>query len=627
MSFPFICIFLLSLIPLFYLGYHSRDVAFFLPNNLTDNEKMLQAAKKIKIFDWPSKMHNIQTNRSQYREYWTIMCSLMIKVFKNAKNDFITIILGLIANFFSTILIYFIFTNYFDQKIGLLASVIYLTSFWSYHICLFIGHVILSQMFFLISILFLQLTIDQSFFLQILFFFFAGTFSIISFASSSASWKYPPLTIIAFLFTIKDNLFFSFNFFETDILLIFFPIIYSLAILYSLRNIEKKIIFKKVFALLVAFLIFILTLLIFIKVDSFGQIKISAFLIGFTIIFLHLFLPTQDFANNVKRYVVWRASIQFSHFLSYPDNVQIKLFKKKLPKDFRGGGILWNFKVFYTFMPFIFPLYLLSVVSFLTFSIIEIIYNSNLELFKNFIIFFLISCVPFLIHDLTKGIKVGKAYFATFITFLLFPFVFIYNFELISYVKIIEFKNNILLTILFFCTIQLIHSIFLIKETLNSRLFVKKLYEFLIKNNINEFSTYDNKYNKCFVENMIKSFPNNFKVNYIKNLSEMKNNKNKLLIVPPITSKVFNFNTDYKAAEEGYFKDDLNLVDLINTKKIENYAIKKFKTMSSYKFYIYDDEVLSYRAIYLNQITDEDRYKGLAWVLDLNSYTKISYNS
>ena len=58
-------------------------------------------------------MHNIQTNRSQYREYWTIMCSLMIKVFKNAKNDFITIILGLIANFFSTILIYFIFYKLF----------------------------------------------------------------------------------------------------------------------------------------------------------------------------------------------------------------------------------------------------------------------------------------------------------------------------------------------------------------------------------------------------------------------------------------------------------------------------------------------------------------------------------
>ena len=128
-------------------------MAFFLPNNLTDNEKMLQAAKRLKFLTGRLKC-TIFKLTGQYREYWTIMCSLMIKVFKNAKNDFITIILGLIANFFSTILIYFIFTNYFDQKIGLLASVIYLTSFWSYHICLFIGHVILSQMFFLISILF-----------------------------------------------------------------------------------------------------------------------------------------------------------------------------------------------------------------------------------------------------------------------------------------------------------------------------------------------------------------------------------------------------------------------------------------------------------------------------------------
>ena len=60
--------------------------------------------------------------------------------------------------------------------------------------------------------------------------------------------------------------------------------------------------------------------------------------------------------------------------------------------------------------------------------------------------------------------------------------------------------------------------------------------------------------------------------------------------------------------------------NLINTKKIENYAIKKFQTMSSYKFYIYDDEVLSYRSIYLNQIKDEDRYKGLGWVLDLKDF-------
>ena len=41
--------------------------------------------------------------------------------------------------------------------------------------------------------------------------------------------------------------------------------------------------------------------------------------------------------------------------------------------------------------------------------------------------------------------------------------------------------------------------------------------------------------------------------------------------------------------------------------------------MSSYPYYIYDDEVLSYMSIYLKKINDEDRYKGLGWVLDMNS--------
>ena len=46
-----ITIFCLSLIPLVLLGYMSKDTPFFLPNNSTDNEKMLRAAKMINIFD------------------------------------------------------------------------------------------------------------------------------------------------------------------------------------------------------------------------------------------------------------------------------------------------------------------------------------------------------------------------------------------------------------------------------------------------------------------------------------------------------------------------------------------------------------------------------------------------
>ena len=216
---------LLSLIPSLYFAFHTKDLPFFLHEFKKLNEKMLTAGSKIKLFDWPSKMHTIENlgeqARSQSREYWTIMCSIFLKLFKNSKNDHVTILLGLFANFISTILIYFIFSNYFDQSTGLIVSMMYLTSFWSYHIVLFIGHVVLSQMFFLLSVLFTQMAADQQT-LEFLFYFLAGSFALISFQSSSASMKYPPLALLAFLFAIKDDISITYKILELDLLLILF---------------------------------------------------------------------------------------------------------------------------------------------------------------------------------------------------------------------------------------------------------------------------------------------------------------------------------------------------------------------------------------------------------------------
>ena len=609
----------LSLLPFSILSIYSRDLPFFLPNILTDNQKMLIAAKKINIFDWPSKMHKINNNRSQSREYWTMICSILVKFFKGERNDFVTIFLGLLANFISTILIYQIFSNYFDQTIGLLASLFYLTSFWSYHVCLFIGHVILAQMFFLIGVLCLQISDVAGLNLQLVSFLLAGSFAFIGFASSSASLKYPPLSIMALIFAIKNDFSIAFNLIESDIFLAIIPLIYSIIVIYSLKKSKKKYVVKKLITYLSIFLILIIILLFLINITYLGQLKILSFFLGFSLIFLHVTLPAKDFFDNVKRIVVWRSSLQVSHFLPYPKEAQIKLFKRVLPKNFRGGDMRWNFKVYNIFMPLLFPIYLLSVVGFLFISLYEFIYLKNIYLFKNFIFFFFLSCLPTLIHEFTKGLKVAKAYYATFIIFLIFPFIFINHLQFSSLNIVENLEEKIIFFLFLVCAIQAIHTFFIVKENLNSRLFVKHLYAFLLKNKINEFSTYKTKYNEYFVDNMVYSFPNKFKINIINNLKELKNKKNKILIVPPITSKAFYFNTNYAFAIDGNFNKDPDLVDLIRTKKIEKYAIKKFITMSSYKFYIYDDEVLSFRSIYLNQIKDEDRYKGHGWAIDLDS--------
>ena len=73
-------------------------------------------------------------------------------------------------------------------------------------------------------------------------------------------------------------------------------------------------------------------------------------------------------------------------FLSYSKEAQIKVFKKTLPTSFRGGGIYWNFKVFWVFMPFIFPLYILCLSLFFYSSLNEVLQNKNYIYFLYFTI-------------------------------------------------------------------------------------------------------------------------------------------------------------------------------------------------------------------------------------------------
>ena len=86
----FYIVFFLALLPSIYLSYRTKELPFFLPDLKTDNEKMLIAASKIKIFSWPSKIHSIENigeqSRSQSREYWTIMCAVFQKIFRTGSQ-------------------------------------------------------------------------------------------------------------------------------------------------------------------------------------------------------------------------------------------------------------------------------------------------------------------------------------------------------------------------------------------------------------------------------------------------------------------------------------------------------------------------------------------------------------
>ena len=186
--------------------FDTKDVCYFAPSAKTDNGKMVQAANKVSVFNWPSYMHSIPGNRGQLREYWVLSLSILGKIKKDNFSDHMNVTLALLSNAISIVLIYFIFSNYFGDNVAIIVTLMYATSFWPYHVAIFMGHIHLSQMFFLLSVIFIQNYSSLSVTYSLSMIFFAGVFVAMSFFSSSASRKYPPMALVALIFEFRSEL-------------------------------------------------------------------------------------------------------------------------------------------------------------------------------------------------------------------------------------------------------------------------------------------------------------------------------------------------------------------------------------------------------------------------------------
>ena len=125
---------------------------FFAPNIKTDNEKMIMAAHEVDLCAWPSAMHDINYNRSQLREYWTLFLAVVSKYIIRDKSDWGNVTLALIAHLLSTFLLYALGSMYLGETHAVLLSLLYRSLLWPYYISIYTGHILLSQAFFLASL-------------------------------------------------------------------------------------------------------------------------------------------------------------------------------------------------------------------------------------------------------------------------------------------------------------------------------------------------------------------------------------------------------------------------------------------------------------------------------------------
>lgn len=621
-------IFLFSFIIFLKIFFDTFDACHLAPKAMSDNGRMIGAAKKFRFFEWPSKIHSIKTDngevpRAELREYWVIFLSLILKLYKNKLTDHPSINLSLVSNLISSILIFQILRNYFNLECAILGFLLYVSLFWPYAIAIHKGHSLLSQCFFLLSLYTLQLTEVFNSNFDLLLYFISGSLIFISFSASSASRKFPVLLLFALFYSLKEHLLFT-----LEKLIIFIIISFLILIFFKINNffinkfqnslinifnkflktinwkLKYLFLLNKIFFLAIFLIFFIINFYDF-EFDLF--IKLLFFSIGLLLIFLHIFLPLGEFKNNIIRYFVWlNASSWTSHFSVYPDPE--KIFKTKIDKDFRGGGLIWYHRLFFRMMPIAYLLYIFLNLLCLTLIFFYFQRFDFLEIF-NFFLIFLISITPLFIHEYTKGMKVGRTLFSIVPSTILS---IIYNYYFITNNFFSNFNNLIIIIPLI---LQFIHSYYVIfYDLIPCRMAANILKKKLLQLDCKMFYTYDNPYNDNFVKVMIDTYPNLFKVEYIKTIKQVKKG---IVVIPHTSSKAYGMESQEYSAKNGDFRKDETLNNLLDSKKIEENSIFKIKTYGTSKIYAQYSEVTTYRDLILNDITKNDRWLSNAWIIKI----------
>ena len=131
----------------------------------TDNELMAYAAAQSHKWRWPSDVHkySASTRKVSMKEWTIIVLSVFQKIFRDKTTDWPYTVMSGIAVSFCTILIYLIASNYFDPVTGLIVAIFYIISFWPWQISLYGGHVNMANLFFLLSIYSIQMSVSAVF--------------------------------------------------------------------------------------------------------------------------------------------------------------------------------------------------------------------------------------------------------------------------------------------------------------------------------------------------------------------------------------------------------------------------------------------------------------------------------
>lgn len=629
--------------------YLTREVKPILAGGTSDNDLMIKSAARSNEWRWPSDMHTktyTGTATSQ-KDLTIILLAVFQKLFRDKNGEFPILALWGFTHAASAFLVYLIGSSYWNPNIALLISLLYLSSFWMWQMSLFVGHLNVATMFFLLAVYCLTQAVGASSLITNLLIFASGIYFCCMLFSSSSSLRYAILFFVAVFWTkfqmVGQEL--SLNGFYKTLssnhgLLI--SLIFTLAFaifIFVIKLYYKKIItaiyerrawffnglisakkyplanyiqraeeqLPNVFKWLIKFYTFL-----FIIVNIVGLNYVVPVAIGFILVFLILSLPDikKSFGFYFRYlYISYMQPDRNAQFVRY---VKYGYFAKKgiqISLNKRPGGIVWVPRIFLRMAPihmliYIFLLILVAILS--TVTILPIIN------FSVFLILIIISLLPILWAELTGAVRISKSYSSGLVGFMILIGSISYVFEYNSYfypISISLIATSIAWNLWKFFS-----------DVYPSRMSFNKIIKTFDKFNIKEIYTYDTFYNDSFFDN-VKKTPslNNLKINLIKSIADVKNG---WILIPPTTHKA-GYIRQEESIMQGDFTEDPILNQLLGTKDIEKVASAKFKTiLGPGNIWLQEGDVLSYLDLILHDIKEKDRFRGYAWLLNSNALTR-----
>ena len=604
------------------IAYYSKNIT--IDGLASDACKQINGAAHFRDWKgWPSGMHNFTGGKARMKDVGVLLLAIMQWLLKDKKGFYPLVMVSNFAHSVSSILIFLVAANYWNEQTASILYILYVFSVWPYMIVLHGGLQTVSQMFFLLSIYALQQTSISLGISDFVWYAISGAFFMLMNFSSASGRKYILVVFSALIYHSNGNNFlpwiisdYQFSAYYSGLfisaislfcILIYHPRVRDY-IVEAVSNIvytseEKKEwigklrqLFTIVPKLVVATLIILLAYLY----EDMMFASVIVFAISSSFILLLLLAP--NFVGNIRGYYsYWIITTDWgSHYPMYE-----KYFMKNYGKIFnKDEGWLWYLKFAFRMIPFVTVLFIVAI----AWLFYAILLNSIDNVLTISVMLLLVSLLPLIMSEVTKGPKALLPMFTGFVPLYLLVgyWVYVNTTGPYAYVYSYIFYSTLIVHV-FWNIYQFIADIFPARNTVHS--IIKALDSY----NIRELYTYNIPFNDPFIDVIESVCPNKYRIQYISSLEDVEDGG--YVFVPCSNSKSGYFQSDERIGPVGDFISDHRLNNLIDSKRIEEYSLSKFKTFGTSKFWQQLGNVVSFRDLVLNEVRKKDKYRGYCWII------------